>query len=117
MQVTIDDGLGKVTIWRVEEFSKVEISPSNYGEFYSGDSYLILYSYVFKNKDCYLIYFWQGRNSTIVCFLLFRFSLLRTNSSSQNEKGASALLTIEQNDMLKGAAKDVSINSNIKNGL
>ena len=62
----IDDGRGKVSIWRVEEFTKVEVPPSKYGEFYSGDSYLILYSYVFKNKDCYLIYFWQGRNSTIV---------------------------------------------------
>eukprot|EP00026_Physarum_polycephalum_P000343 Phypoly_transcript_00343.p1 GENE.Phypoly_transcript_00343~~Phypoly_transcript_00343.p1 ORF type:complete len:1625 (+),score=418.05 Phypoly_transcript_00343:184-5058(+) len=93
-EVMIDDGQGKVTIWRVEEYTKVEVPPSKYGEFYSGDSYLILYSYVFKNKDCYLIYFWQGRNSTI------------------NEKGASALLTIEQNDILKGAAKDVRVVQN-----
>ncbi|KYQ96706.1 villin [Tieghemostelium lacteum] len=93
-EVMIDDGTGKVQIWRVEEFQKVAIDPSNYGQFYSGDSYLILYTYFFKNKDNYLIYFWQGKNSSI------------------NEKGTSALLTVELDDSLKGMAKEVRVTQN-----
>ncbi|EGC29857.1 hypothetical protein DICPUDRAFT_51061 [Dictyostelium purpureum] len=93
-EVMIDDGSGKLTIWRVEEFQKVAIDPKNYGQFYSGDSYLILYTYFFKNKDNYLIYFWQGKNSSI------------------NEKGTSALLTVELDDQLKGMAKEVRVVQN-----
>eukprot|EP01132_Coremiostelium_polycephalum_P001564 gene1564-1983_t len=93
-EVMIDDGSGKVTIWRIEEFQKVPLDPSTYGQFYSGDSYLILYTYFFKNKDNYLIYFWQGRNSSI------------------NEKGTSALLTIELDDQLQGMAKEVRVVQN-----
>lgn len=42
-EVMIDNGEGKIQIWRVEEFTKVEVSKSHYGQFYSADSYLILY--------------------------------------------------------------------------
>ncbi|KAK5584851.1 hypothetical protein RB653_006469 [Dictyostelium firmibasis] len=93
-EVMIDDGSGKLTIWRVEEFQKVQLDPSTYGQFYSGDSYLVLYTYFFKNKDNYLIYFWQGKNSSI------------------NEKGTSALLTVELDDSLKGMAKEVRVVQN-----
>eukprot|EP01116_Phalansterium_solitarium_P018985 TRINITY_DN517_c0_g1_i8.p1 TRINITY_DN517_c0_g1~~TRINITY_DN517_c0_g1_i8.p1 ORF type:complete len:649 (+),score=120.52 TRINITY_DN517_c0_g1_i8:863-2809(+) len=98
-EVLVDDGSsGKISIWRVEDFKKVEVPREQHGEFYSGESYLILYTYVFKNKDCYLIYFWQGRNSSI------------------NEKGASALLTIELDEQLKanvsGSAKEVRVVQN-----
>eukprot|EP00727_Mastigamoeba_balamuthi_P006658 m51a1_g2612 putative villin headpiece domain containing protein (1566) ;mRNA; f:504052-510269 len=82
-EIMIDDGTGKVRIWRVEEFKRVPVDESTYGEFYSGESYVILYSYIWKNKDCYLIYFWQGRTGTIL------------------GKGTSALLTIELDDRMK----------------
>eukprot|EP01133_Synstelium_polycarpum_P007235 gene7235-8411_t len=93
-EVMIDDGGGKVTVWRVEEFTKIVIDPSVHGQFYSGDSYIILYTYFYKNKDNYLIYFWQGKNSSI------------------NEKGTSALLTMELDDTLKGMAKEVRVVQN-----
>ncbi len=67
-EVMIDSGEGKVEIWRVEENHKVPVNPACYGQFYDGESYLVLYGYIWKNKDCHLIYFWQGRNS--------RYSLL-----------------------------------------
>ncbi|GAM27463.1 hypothetical protein SAMD00019534_106390 [Acytostelium subglobosum LB1] len=93
-EVMIDDGNGKITVWRVEEFTKIALDPQRIGHFYSGDSYVILYSYIYKNKDCYLIYFWQGKNSSI------------------NEKGTSALLTMELDDSLKGMAKEVRVVQN-----
>jgi len=92
--VIIDDGTGKMEIWRVEDNHKVDVSKSLYGQFFSGESYVILYTYVFKNKDCFLIYFWQGRNSSIL------------------EKGTSALLTIELDDKLKGMAKEIRVVQN-----
>eukprot|EP01105_Mastigella_eilhardi_P024241 TRINITY_DN629_c0_g1_i2.p1 TRINITY_DN629_c0_g1~~TRINITY_DN629_c0_g1_i2.p1 ORF type:complete len:1773 (+),score=466.32 TRINITY_DN629_c0_g1_i2:27-5345(+) len=90
-QVMIDDGSGKIKIWRVEEFSKVEIPEEKYGEFYSAESYVVLYTYIWKNKDCFLIYFWQGRNSTIV------------------GKGTSAYMAVDLDDRLKssGMTKEV----------
>eukprot|EP01117_Protostelium_nocturnum_P010235 TRINITY_DN3673_c0_g1_i1.p1 TRINITY_DN3673_c0_g1~~TRINITY_DN3673_c0_g1_i1.p1 ORF type:complete len:1790 (-),score=878.49 TRINITY_DN3673_c0_g1_i1:11-5380(-) len=93
-EVNIDDGKGKIQMWRVEENRKIAIEEEYLGELYSGESYLILYSYIFKNKDCFLIYFWQGRNSSVM------------------EKGTSALLTMELDDTLKGMAKEVRVVQN-----
>lgn len=75
-EVLVDDGSGTIKIWRVVGFEKEPIALESYGHFYEGDSYLVLYSYMVKNKEAYVIYYWQGRKSTI------------------NEKGASALLTV-----------------------
>lgn len=50
---------------------------------------IVLYKYIWKNKDQFIIYFWQGRNSTI------------------NDKGTSALLTIELDDKTGRNAKEV----------
>lgn len=43
----------------------VPVKKENYGEFYAGDCYIILYTYLYKNKDEYIIYFWQGQQSTV----------------------------------------------------
>lgn len=92
--VYIDDGNGKVQVWKVDDFKKVEIPKEKYGEFYCGESYIVLYTYIWKNKDCYLIYFWQGRKSRV------------------QEKGSSALLTIQLDDQLQGQAKEVRVVQN-----
>jgi hypothetical protein len=62
----VDDGKGKVDIWQIQEFEKVPIAPDQYGTFYTGCSYIILYTYTQKWKEAFIIYFWQGRNSSIV---------------------------------------------------
>ncbi|CAM9791013.1 unnamed protein product, partial [Chrysoparadoxa australica] len=76
----VDDGSGTVKVWRVEDFKKAEVPEEMYGQFYGGDSYVILYSYTNGNRPEYIIYYWQGRES------------------SQDEKGASALLAKELDD-------------------
>jgi advillin len=90
----VDDGSGKLTIWRIENFNKVELDRSMYGQFYAGDSYLLLYQYRVKGRDNAIIYFWQGR------------------ASSQDEKGTSALLAKGLFDDLHGQATQVRVVQN-----
>eukprot|EP01125_Pyxidicula_operculata_P018879 TRINITY_DN676_c0_g6_i1.p1 TRINITY_DN676_c0_g6~~TRINITY_DN676_c0_g6_i1.p1 ORF type:complete len:1235 (-),score=418.69 TRINITY_DN676_c0_g6_i1:44-3748(-) len=67
---------GAVTIWRIENFKAVPVPFRNHGTFYSGDSYIVLFMPDDKKMKP-LIYYWLGRNS------------------SQDEKGADAILTAE----------------------
>ena len=60
-QQLVDDGTGKVQIWRVEDLELVSVPKGMYGQFFGGDSYVILYTYVRNGKECYIIYFWQGQ--------------------------------------------------------
>ena len=62
-QVLVDDGTGKVQIWRIEDFEMVPVDKGMYGQFYGGDSYVILYTYLINGKENYLIYFWLGQVS------------------------------------------------------
>ncbi|XP_069815447.1 scinderin-like [Dendropsophus ebraccatus] len=56
----MDDGSGKVEIWRVEAAGRVPVDPETYGQFYGGDCYIILYS----SAKGTVIYTWQGNHST-----------------------------------------------------
>ncbi|XP_042335641.1 gelsolin isoform X2 [Sceloporus undulatus] len=81
-----DDGTGNKQIWRVEGSTKVPVDPSSYGQFYGGDSYIILYDYRHGNRQGKIIYTWQGADS------------------SQDEIAASALLTVQLDEELGGIA-------------
>ena len=59
-QTLVDDGSGKVEIWRIEDFDMVPLEPGLYGQFFGGDSYVILYTYLLNGKENYIVYFWQG---------------------------------------------------------
>ncbi len=39
---------------------------SQYGNFYSGDSYVLLYTYIVNGVEKYIVYFWQGLKSSQV---------------------------------------------------
>lgn len=47
-----------VQIWRVENFNMVPLENMHYGEFYGGDCYVILYTYLVQGKEKYIIYYW-----------------------------------------------------------
>ena len=89
-----DGGKGTCKIWRVENFQKREIPESEYGIFNEGDCYLILYTYRPKNRDMYIIYFWQGLKSTT------------------DEIGASALFAQQLDDEYGGAPVQVRVVQN-----
>jgi hypothetical protein len=81
-ETMVDDGTGQIQIWRIENFDKVPVPEDTYGQFYGGDSYVMLYTYEKRGAVEYIIYFWQG------------------NESSNDEKGASALKAKELDDEL-----------------
>ncbi|KAF9026137.1 fragmin60 [Hymenopellis radicata] len=74
-----------VQVWRIEKFDVV-IRPT-FGEFYDGDSYIILHTYK-KNPEAeslsYNLHFWLGEDT------------------SQDEAGTAAYKTVELDDHLHG---------------
>uniref|UniRef100_A0A673XQC5 Macrophage-capping protein n=1 Tax=Salmo trutta TaxID=8032 RepID=A0A673XQC5_SALTR len=87
----VDDGSGKVQVWRVENGAQVPVDPSSYGQFYGGDCYLVLYSYRLGSREQHIIYTWQGRKCT------------------QDELAASAFLTVRLDDSMGGSPVQVRV--------
>ncbi|MCI4391023.1 hypothetical protein PGIGA_G00129720 [Pangasianodon gigas] len=87
----VDDGSGKVQIWRVEAGARVPVDPASYGQFFGGDCYIILYSYKQGSREQHIIYTWQGLKST------------------QDELAASAFLTVQLDDSMGGAPVQVRV--------
>uniref|UniRef100_A0AAX7V5N6 Gelsolin-like domain-containing protein n=1 Tax=Astatotilapia calliptera TaxID=8154 RepID=A0AAX7V5N6_ASTCA len=87
----VDDGSGKVQIWRVEGGDKVAVDKSTYGQFFGGDCYLVLYSYNSGSREKHIIYTWQGQKCT------------------QDELTASAFLTVKLDDSMNGVATQVRV--------
>lgn len=91
----VDDASGEIEIYRVENFELQPIPKEQYGQFYTGDSYVLQYSYKDqRGKDAYLVYYWQGAKS------------------SQDEKAAAALQAVKLDDALHGAAVQVRVVQN-----
>jgi hypothetical protein len=85
---------GEIEIWRIQDFKKVPLEKNLYGQFWAGDSFIILYTYKVGTKTAWIIYFWQGRDS------------------SNDEKGASALFAKELDDELGGDPVQVRVVQN-----
>uniref|UniRef100_A0A3B3BIV4 Villin-like n=1 Tax=Oryzias melastigma TaxID=30732 RepID=A0A3B3BIV4_ORYME len=63
-QRMVDDASGDVTVWRIENLELVEVDSRTHGQFYGGDCYLVLYTYLRSNQKQYILYMWQGRHAT-----------------------------------------------------
>uniref|UniRef100_A0A8C3G8J0 Gelsolin n=1 Tax=Cyclopterus lumpus TaxID=8103 RepID=A0A8C3G8J0_CYCLU len=87
----VDDGSGEKQIWRIEASDKVPVDPSTHGQFYGGDSYIILYNYSHGGRQGHIIYMWQGADS------------------SHDEIGASAILGAQLDDELGGGPVQVRV--------
>ncbi|KAM4745002.1 gelsolin-like isoform 2-T2 [Anableps anableps] len=87
----VDRGDGEKKIWRIEGSDKVLVEPASFGQFYGGDSYLILYQYQHSGRQGHIVYIWQGAES------------------SQDETGASAILAVKLDDELGGGAVQVRV--------
>ncbi|CAG5001071.1 unnamed protein product [Parnassius apollo] len=66
-------------IWRVEDFEPVPVPPKQHGNFYSGDSYIVLKT-TGSNRFTWDIHFWLG------------------SKTSMDEAGAAAILSVNLDD-------------------
>jgi len=71
-------------VWRIEKFKIVAWPKERYGQFYSGDSYIVLHTYKKDDKILYNVHFWLGENTTL------------------DEAGTAAYKTVELDDYLDG---------------
>ncbi len=63
-----------IQIWRVENFRIKHWPKSRYGEFYSGDSYIILHTKVNDvGKKSYDAFFWLGAETYDTYYICFIF--------------------------------------------
>uniref|UniRef100_UPI00398F1CF4 villin-1 isoform X2 n=1 Tax=Pristiophorus japonicus TaxID=55135 RepID=UPI00398F1CF4 len=87
----VDDASGKVEVWRIEERELVPVDPKTYGQFYGGDCYLVLYTYMRNNKTAYILYIWQGLHA------------------SRDEVAASAFQAVNLDDKYNGEPVQVRV--------
>ncbi|KAH0520391.1 Advillin [Microtus ochrogaster] len=87
----VDDGNGKVEVWRIENLELVPVEHQGYGFFYGGDCYLVFYTYEVNGKPHYILYIWQGRHA------------------SQDELAASAYQAVEVDQQFGGAPVQVRV--------
>jgi len=73
-----------IQVWRVEKFQIKEWPKNQYGNFFDGDSYIVLHTYKKDDKILYNVHFWLGE------------------STSQDEAGTAAYKTVELDDYLGG---------------
>ncbi|XP_049576801.1 scinderin like a [Syngnathus scovelli] len=87
----VDDGSGKVQVWRVEGGGRVPVDASSHGQFFGGDCYLLQYTYNSGGRNKHIIYIWQG------------------NKCSRDELGASAFLAVTLDESMGGVATQVRV--------
>lgn len=78
-------------VWRIEQFQVVPWPEDQYGQFYDGDSFIVLHSYPLGKAASaaqlgHDIFFWLGSHTT------------------QDEAGTAAYKTVELDEFLSGAA-------------
>lgn len=73
-----------IEIWRIEKFQVVPWPKTKYGQFFSGDAYIVLNTYKIPDNDAfrYNVHFWLGAEC------------------SQDEQGTAAYKTVELDDLL-----------------
>jgi villin 1/advillin len=66
----VDDGTGERTVWRVEKFQLVPVPDTLQGVLFSGDCYVVKYTYLAGGTEKYLIYYWL-----VGCLMLLRLTI------------------------------------------
>ncbi|CAM4597710.1 villin-like protein isoform X1 [Lepidochelys kempii] len=80
-----DDASGKVEVWRIEDLHMQPVDPKTYGQFYGGDCYLILYTYLKSGRPHYMIYMWQGRHASVDEVTACAFNAVELDKKYGNE--------------------------------
>lgn len=87
----VDDGKGQKEVWRVKNFNLVPVPDNQYGEFFMGDCYIVLYAYLEGSREHYILYYWIGSHA------------------SQDEAGTVAAKAVELDNRLEGRAVQVRV--------
>ncbi|XP_076773782.1 villin-like protein isoform X5 [Arvicanthis niloticus] len=61
----VDDGSGKVEVWYIQDLQRQPVDPKYHGQLCSGNCYLVLYTYQKLGRVQYILYLWQGHQSTV----------------------------------------------------
>ncbi|XP_037063917.1 villin-like protein isoform X1 [Peromyscus leucopus] len=61
----VDDGSGKVEVWCIQDLQRQPVDPRHHGQLCSGNCYLALYTYQKLGRVRYILYLWQGHQTTI----------------------------------------------------
>lgn len=77
--IEMEEGL---RVWRIEKFKVVDWAEEDYGQFFDGDSFIILNAYKVEDAIKYNVHFWLGEDT------------------SQDEAGVAAYKTVELDDLL-----------------
>ncbi|EAQ83607.1 hypothetical protein CHGG_10011 [Chaetomium globosum CBS 148.51] len=96
-QVGLTPGL---FVWRIENFAVVPVPPSSHGQFYDGDSYIILHSKQPKQFNL----FSSSADAPTPPKLTHAIHFLLGAHTSQDEAGTAAYKTVELDAFLHGAA-------------
>ena len=86
-----DDGSGTVKVFRINKFEREAVPEEEFGCFFSGDSYIVQYTYMTRNREEYLLYYWLGKFST------------------QDETAACAFQVVKMDDELNGRATQIRV--------
>ncbi|XP_023575566.1 villin-like protein isoform X2 [Octodon degus] len=60
----VDDGSGKVEMWRIQNLARQPVDPKHHGQLSAGSCYLVLYTYQKLGRVQYILYLWQGHQAT-----------------------------------------------------
>jgi len=71
-------------IWRIRSFHVIPVSPSDYGTFYDGDSYIVLHTRGHQRSPAWDLHFWLGEHTSV------------------DEAGTAAYKTVELDDKFGG---------------
>lgn len=95
-------------VWRIEKMDLVPVPAALYGQFYNGDSYIVMYTS--SNSNQYNVHAWKGEHilssALFVCSLAFKchisilvhVHLCRTGSKSTQDETAAAAIIMTQLD-------------------
>ncbi|CAI9718398.1 advillin-like isoform X2 [Octopus vulgaris] len=61
----VDDGQGEVEVHRFQNYNLIPVTKQQFGQFFNGDCYVIVYTYTVKTQEKYIVYYWLGIESNL----------------------------------------------------